>query len=160
MHKKIFILSFCLAFMTLQSCVSWHTLKFETKNQPVQFGPHLLSTTQIDTLGEISGISTHNSEEDTYSKSKHMSITFEGKNEISENVNTTIYKALNDDPGHFIADGQIVIEVKYGISAGSVFLGMLASMITNEDSDIGTYSTESIYYNGIVYKLKSGKKVK
>ena len=155
MFKKLYIFSIVVFFIFIsQSCKSWHTLKFESDTQPIQFGPHLL-TSRIDTLGVISGISTHDFEEDTYSDSEHLSITFEGKDEIKENINTTIYKALYDDPQHFIADGQIVVEVEHGMSLGSVFLGMIASMITDEEPEIGTYSIESIYYNGIVYKIKT-----
>ena len=154
MSKKIFCFAIVsLLFLQLLSCKSWHSLKFETESQPVQFGPHLINI-PLDTLGVISGISTHNYEEETQAGSEHFNITFQGNDEIKENINTTIYSALYDDPQHFIADGQIVVEVEYGISLGSVFLGMIASMITDEEPDIGTYSVESIYYNGIVYKLK------
>jgi len=154
MLKKCFNFCFILSFIfVIYGCKSWHSLKFETESQPIQFGPHLQSI-KLDTLGIISGISTHDFEEDTYSESEHVSIVFEGKDEVRENINTTIYKALYDDPNHFIADGQIVVEVEHGMSLGSVFLGMIASMITDEDPEVGTYSIESIYYNGIVYKIK------
>ena len=155
-NKSYYICFFFSLIVITQSCKSWHSLKFQTENQPIQFGPHL-QTTKMDTLGIISGISTHDFEEDTYSESEHVSIVFEGKDEVRENINTTIYKALYDDPQHFIADGQIVVEVEHGMSLGSIFLGMIASMITDEDPEVGTYSIESIYYNGIVYKLKNKK---
>ena len=155
MRKKMYFLAIlALSFFLLFSCTSWHSLKFETEAQPVQFGPHLLKT-PLDTLGVISGLSTHNVEEDTQAGNEHFNITFEGKDEKKDNINTTIYSALYDDPQHFIADGQIVVEVEYGMSLGSVFLGMFASMITDEEADVGTYSLESIYYNGIVYKIKN-----
>ncbi len=158
MWKNVFIFGFfCTLVCMLHSCKSWHSLNFETNAQPIQLGPHLL-TSEIDTLGIISGISTHDFEEETYSESKHTSIALGGKDDIKENLNKTVYSALGDDPQHFIADGQIVIEVEHGMSFGAVFFGIIASMITDEETDFGTFSTESIYYNGIVYKIKKPKK--
>jgi hypothetical protein len=151
--KLILISTILIVFC---GCTSWHSLKFQTESQPIQFGPHL-QTDKLDTLGVISGISTHDFEEDTYSESPNVSIVFEGKDEVRANINTTIYKALYDDPNHFIADGQIVVEVEHGMSLGSVFMAMIASIITDEDPDVGTYHIESIYYNGIVYKMKAKK---
>ncbi len=160
MCKNIFIFSFfCCLICIIQSCKSWHTLTFQTETQPIQFGPHLLSS-EVDTLGIISGISTHDFEEETYSESEHTSISFGGKDEIKENINTTIYSALQDDPLHFIANGQIVIEIEHGISIGAVLSGIIASMITDEETDFGSFSTESISYNGIVYKINKLKKRK
>ena len=154
MFKTSFYAILIAAFLLLAGCTSWHSLKFETENQPIQFGPHLQNTT-LDTLGVISGISKHDFEEDTYAESEHLSVVFEGKDEVKENITTTIYKALYDDPQHFIADGQVIVEVEHGISMGTIFLGMIAGFLTNEDPDVGTYSIESIYYNGIVYKIKT-----
>jgi len=93
LKKSLFVYFFVSFILILQSCKSWHSLKFETESQPIQFGPHLQSV-KLDTLGIISGISTHDFEEDTYSESEHVSIVFEGKDEVKENINTTIYKAL------------------------------------------------------------------
>jgi hypothetical protein len=155
MLKKILCLPLiALVLLYFQSCTSWHSLKFETEKQPIQFGPHLQNTI-LDTLGVISGISRHNFEEDTFAESEHMSVVFKGKDEVKENITTTIYKALYDDPQHFIADGQVIVEVEHGISMGSIFLGMIASFMTDDDPDVGTYSIESIYYNGIVYKINT-----
>ena len=155
MSKKIICL-FIISSFFISGCTSWHSLRFETESQPIQFGPHLQKT-KLDTLGIISGISTHNYEEETYSEAEHVSIVFEGTDEVNENINTTVYRALYDDLDHFIADGQIIVEVEHGISWGAIFLSMLASKITDEESDVGSYDIESIYYNGIVYKIKSKK---
>jgi hypothetical protein len=157
MWKNVFIFAFfCCLISIFQSCANWHTLKFETDGQPIQFGPHLL-TSEVDTLGIVSGVSTHDFEKETHSESKHTRITVGGKDDIKENITTTIYTALGDDSQHFIADGQIVIEVEHGISFGAVFFGIIASMITDEETDFGTFSTESVSYNGIVYKKKNEK---
>ena len=155
MCKNIFISIFLVfLFSFLQSCASWYTLQFDTVQQPIQFGA-LQIETELDTLGLISGFSEHHFEEGTYAESQHISIVFDGKDEISENLNRTIYSALDDDPAHFIGDGEIIIEVEHGISFGAIFLGMIAGWITDEQAEYGSHSIESIDYNGVVYKLKN-----
>lgn len=155
MSPKFLTLSrVCLILLILGGCKSWHTLEFETRAQPIQFGPHL-TTAQLDTLGIISGFYKQHYEEEVYSESEHVGFGFEGEDYVEESLSTSVYKALNDHPDHFIADGLIKVEVKRGITIWGVLKNFLASAITGAESEGGTYSSEIIQFEGVVY-IKSG----
>ncbi len=157
MNYKTFILcSVCLLMLVVLSCANWHTLKLETKSQPIQFGPHS-STTEIDTLSMVSGYYAHHFEEDTYSESENTRLASTGGDSLGGNLNNIISRALGDDPRHFIADGRVMVEVKRGISVISIFEGILFTLILGGETEFGSYSTEIINYNGVLYKIKQPK---
>ena len=134
----------------ITGCKNWHTLSIDTEYQPVQLGPHL-SAMSVDTLGIVSWYSARETEEDTYSESKHFSVYFEGGEYYDDNLNSSVFAALDDDPDHFIADGYMVIEVSYGITFGSFIKSWIASALTGEESNTASTSKESITQYGIVY---------
>lgn len=144
----------CLLMFFSQGCKNWHSLQFETSNQPIQFGPHH-SSSAMDSLGMVTGYTKYDFEEDTYSATENTVIMFSGDEYLEENLNETIYRALDDHPDHFIADGRIIAEVRYGVTLGAVLAAIFSGMILGPDSEseIGTYSEEHIYYNGMVYKI-------
>lgn len=145
----------CLLMVFTQGCKNWHSLQIETHNQPVQFGAHNIASV-VDTLGTVSAYTKYDVEDETYSASKNIYVEIGGGEYFEENLNETIYRALGDDPDHFISNGQVLVEVKHGISLGAVIAGLFANMLTgpNSESEIGTYSEEHIYYNGVVFKIK------
>ncbi len=142
-------LSLCL--LSITGCKNWHTLSIETEFQPVQLGPHL-SSMSVDTLGIVSWYATRETEEDTYSESRHFSVYFEGGEYYDDNLNSSVFAALDDDPDHFIADGYLVVEVSYGVTFGSLIKSWIASALTGEESNTASTSKESITQYGIVYK--------
>lgn len=156
MNKITFALFFACLFILFQGCKIWHTLEFETESQPIQFGPHNAAS-GVDTLGVISGYYKQYSEDEVYSESDKVSVTLGGDEYIEENLTTTVYKALEDHPEHFIADGLIEVKVKRGITFWGFFRTMIAGAIIGKESEGGEYSTEVIHYTGLVYKIHDGE---
>lgn len=154
--KSIHIGILLLIFTSVQGCKSWHTLEFETRSQPIQFGPHLTSD-PVDTLGIISGYYKQYYEEEVYSESEIVGFSIEGDEYLEESLSSTVYKALDDHPSHFIADGQIEVEVKRGITFWGFLKQVLASTITGEEAEGGDYYAEIIHYTGVVYTLPEEK---
>ncbi|MEX2603733.1 MAG: hypothetical protein WD361_06005 [Gracilimonas sp.] len=140
--------------MVSPGCKNWHSLQIDTENQPVQFGPHL-TTSMFDSLGSVTGYTKYDFVEGSGSETENLYIGFSDREFFEENLNETIYSALNDHPNHFIADGRAVVEVKYGVSFGQVIAAIFTNLIAgpNSETEIGTYSEEHIYYNGMVYKI-------
>lgn len=143
----------CLVMFVPLGCSNWHILRLETAAQPIQFGPHL-SSIGVDTLDIISGSYTHRSEKDTYSKSEHVQILQAGGDSLGGNLDAAFYRALENDPKHFIADGQVMVDVKRGISSSAIFGGIVGMIITGGRSEFGDFSAETINYHGVVYTIK------
>ena len=143
----------CFIFLIFQSC-NWHSLKLHPVSQPVYLGSHIASTT-ADSVGTVSGLCAHEKEDETVSQSRNVTISFGGKDYTKENINSSIRAALQDDPNRFIANGEMVIDIEHGMSFGAILSSILASIITDESSEIGYYTDESIYFRGTVYRLKN-----
>jgi len=143
----------CLFFLIIQSC-NWHTLKLHPVSQPIYLGPQITSS-EVDTVGIISGLCVHEKGEETVSQTRNVTISIGGKDYTKENINSAISTALQNDPNRFIANGQMVIDIEHGISAGAILSSIVATIITSEDSDMGFYTNESIYFRGTVYRLKT-----
>ena len=152
---KTYLIIFTSLILILFSC-NWHSLKLQPVTQPVYLGSQIDSSA-ADSIGIISGLCAHEKEGETVSQSRNVTISFGGKDYTKENINSSITDALQDDPNRFIANGQMVIEIEHGISAGAILSSILATIITSEDSDMGFYTDESIYFRGIVYRLKNQK---
>lgn len=152
MNYKIWLFIFiCLLF---QGCKTWHTLEYETIDQPIQVGPHA-AITNVDTLGVISGYYLFHSEDAVYSEAENIGITLGGDEYIEENITSTIYRSLDDNPDHFIADGVFQVEVEQGMTFWGFLRTVIASSITGEESTGGEFATQTIRHSGVVYKLKS-----
>ncbi|MFN2374880.1 MAG: hypothetical protein ABR545_13815 [Cyclonatronaceae bacterium] len=151
MNKITIALFFVCLFILFQGCTTWHALEYETEFQPIQFGPHNASF-GVDTLGVISGYYKQYSEDEVFSESENVSVALGGDEYIEENLSSTVYKALEDHPDHFIADGHVEVKVKRGITFWGFLKIMIAGLITNEESQGGEYSTEVIQFTGIVYR--------
>ena len=136
-------------------CKTWLTLEHETNGRPIQIGPHR-TTAELDTLGIIAGYTEHESVDDSYSESEHISITFSGGDYYESDLDSTIYQSLRDNPNHFIADSEYHVEVKYGVSFGSFLASMIAGLITGEESTAGNFTYKNIKQYGIVYRYKRG----
>lgn len=158
MNKITFALLFACLFILLQGCKTWYALEYETESQPIQFGPHI-ATSKIDTLGLISGYFKQYSEEEVYSGSENVSVILGGNEYFEENLSATVYKALDDNPNHFIADGFIEVRVERGITFFGFLKNLIAGAITSEESAGGDYSTEIIHYIGVVYKINDGEHI-
>lgn len=154
MNKRIPILFLFCMLIVFSGCKTWHTLEFDTESQPIQFGPHQTSS-QIDTLGIISGFYKQHSEDAVYSESgsRNVSVTMGGDEYLEENLSATIYAALDDHPDHFIADGLVEVKIKRGITFWGFLKTMIAGAITGGESEGGEYSTETIHYTGVVYSI-------
>ncbi len=150
---SLFIIT-CLFGLLVQGCKTWHTLEYESANQPIQIGPHLASN-PVDTLGVISGYYLFHSEDAVYSEAENIGVTLGGDEYIEENITTTIYRSLDDNPGHFIADGVFQVEVEQGMTFWGFLRTMIASSITGEESTGGEFSTQTIRHSGVVYKVNS-----
>jgi len=148
----------CFFLLIFQSC-NWHSLKLHPVSQPVYLGSQIDSSV-ADSVGIVSGLCVHEKEGETVSQSRNVSISFGGKDYTKENINSTISTALQDDPNRFIANGEMVIDIEHGMSVGAILSSILASIITDESSEIGFYTDESIYFRGTVYKLKNQKNQK
>lgn len=154
MIKKHFLIATFLGlFLIFMGCKSWHNLALETTDQPIQLGS-LHFPSHFDSLGTVSGYYTYDIVEDTYSDSDNISITFTGGEYMDENITYTLYRELDENPNHFIADSKFVVEVKTGISFGAILASFIGSAITGNESTIGSYSTEKIQINGVVYKVR------
>lgn len=149
--KNTIFLLLVLILIGSTACKNWHTLSIETEFQPVQLGPHLTSAS-VDTLGIVSWYYSRETEDDTYAESEHFSVYFEGGEYYDDNLNSTVFAALDDDPDHFIADGYMIVEVSYGITFGSFIKSWIASALTGEESNTASTSKESVTQYGIVYK--------
>lgn len=75
---------------------------------------------------------------------------------MEENLSYTVYRALEDNPDHFIADGFIEIKVKQGVTFWGFLRNVIAGAITGEETNGGGYSTETIRYIGVVYNIHEG----
>jgi hypothetical protein len=155
---------FCFIFLIVQSC-NWHSLQLQPVSQPIYLGPQITSfgetdSSAIDSIGLISGICMHQKEKETVSQSENITIALGGKDYTKENINSSIKTALQDDPNRFIANGQMLVEIEYGISVGAVLSFILAEIITNGESELGYYTNESIYFLGTVYRIKDQKNIK
>lgn len=157
MPYKLSIFWVLFLFITVfPGCKNWHTLQLETQDQPVQFGAYSIASA-VDTLGTVTAFTKYDVQDETYSASENVYVEIGGGEYFEENLKQTIYQALEYDPKNFIANGQVVVEVKHGISLGAVLAGLFANMLTgpNSESEVGTYSEEHIYYHGVVYKIKA-----
>ncbi|HET8865761.1 MAG TPA: hypothetical protein VFM80_08675 [Gracilimonas sp.] len=155
MNKTTFPLFFACLCILLQGCQTWYALEYKTESQPIQFGPHIAAS-KVDTLGLISGYFKQYSEEEVYSESENLSITLGGEDYMEENLSYTVYRALEDNPEHFIADGFIEIKVKQGVTFWGFLRNVIAGAITGEETNGGGYSTETIRYIGVVYNIHEG----
>ncbi|WP_421775034.1 hypothetical protein [Gracilimonas sp.] len=154
MNNRInFLITALLLSLLFQGCKTWHTLEYETINQPIQVGPHAASNL-VDTLGVISGYYLFHSEDAVYSEGENIGVTLGGDEYIEENITATIYRSLDDNPDHFIADGVFQVEVKQGMTFWGFLRTIIASSITGEESSGGEFSTQTIRHSGVVYKLK------
>lgn len=147
-YFNLFILLFLL--FLCNGCKSWHTLEFETSAQPIQFGPHITSSS-VDTLGIISGYYKQHFEDEVYSESDVFSFSFDGEDYLEETLSNSVYKALNDHPDHFISDGIVEIEVRRGVTFWGFLKNLIAGTLTGNESVGGDFYTETIRYTGIVY---------
>lgn len=152
MNKITFALFFACIFILFQGCKTWHTLEYVIESQPIQFGPHHAAS-GVDTLGVISGYFKQYSEDEVYSESDNVNVILSGDEYFEENLYATVYKALEDHSGHFIADGQIEVTVQRGITFWSFLKMMIAGAITGEESYGGEFSSEIIQHTGVVYKI-------
>jgi hypothetical protein len=146
------LITACLLFLLFQGCKTWHTLEYQTANQPIQMGPHL-SSEAPDTLGVISGYYLFHSEGAVYSEAENIAVTLGGDEYVEENITTTIYRSLDDNPDHFIADGAFQVEVEQGMTFWGFLRTVIAGAITGGESTGGEFSTQTIRHSGIVYKI-------
>jgi len=145
---------FFIAIIVCLSSCTWHSMYLDPVSQPIYFGTSF-DPSAVDSLGIISGLSVHEEEGESITQTRNVTFSFGGKDYTTENINSAISTALQVDPNRFIANGQIVVEIEHGISTGAIFSSILATIITEEDSELGHYTDESIYFRGIVYKLKN-----
>ena len=153
--KNLYFHFICFLFLIFQSC-NWHSLKIHPVPQPILIGSQIDSLA-ADSVGIISGLCTHEKEGETVSQTRNVTISFGGKDYTKENINSSIRTALQDDPNRFIANGEMVVDIEHGISAGAILSSILATIITTEGSEMGFYTDESIYFQGTVYRLKNNK---
>lgn len=151
-NKSIHIFYTCLFCLLFQGCKTWHTLEYETNKQPIQLGPHHTAL-KVDTLGVVTGYYRLHSEDDVYSESDNVSVTLGGDEYIEENISTTIYRSLDDNPDHFIADGVFRVEVEQGITFWGFMKTVIAGALTGGDSSGGEFSTQTIRHSGVIYKI-------
>lgn len=149
-YKYLYFLFLLVLLMNVQGCTTWHTLEFETKAQPIQFGP-LITPLDVDTLGLVSGIYTQYYEEEIYSENEHIGLSIDGEEYWEESLSYSVYKALNDHPDHYIAESFVEIRVERGITFWAVIKNFILSAITGAESEGGDYTYESIRFNGVVY---------
>ncbi|WP_428236444.1 hypothetical protein [Gracilimonas sp.] len=153
MNNKInLLITACLFGLLFTGCKTWHTLEYETSNQPIQMGSHS-STVPLDTLGVISGYYRFHSEDAVYSEAENIAVTLGGDEYVEENITTTIYRSLDDNPDHFIADGVFRVEVEQGMTFWGFLRTVIAGAITGGESTGGEFSTQTIRHSGVVYKI-------
>jgi hypothetical protein len=136
------------------ACKTYDTsLGYVTYNQPIQFGsvPEVL---EVDTLGIVEGFVEYEFEEDTYSANHHTTISISGGEYADDNLDSTIYRALDVHPANFIANAEVEVGVEYGIKPAAFIFGTLASMITGGEMSVGSYTKKSFMYYGVVFKPK------
>ena len=153
MNKKIALI-ICASLICFLGggCKTWHTLEYESNNQPILLGPYI-TTSQVDTMGIVDGYFRLHSEDEVYSESDNVSVTLGGEEYIEESLSLTIYQALDDHPDHFIADGVLQVEVEQGITFWGFLKTVIAGAITGEESSGGEFSTQTIRHSGVVYKI-------
>lgn len=147
------LITACLFGLLFTGCKTWHTLEYETDNQPIQIGSHS-SSVPLDTLGVISGYYRFHSEDAVYSEAENIAVTLGGDEYVEENITTTIYRSMDDNPDHFIADGVFQIEVEQGMTFWGFLKTVIAGAITGKESTGGEFATQTIRHSGVVYKLK------
>lgn len=140
-----------MLYAVFAGCKNWHTLHFESVSQPIQFGNHH-TTGGIDTLRTISGLYDYRFSEGYHSESENTRI-IRGPSEDIENDFTEIFRALDEHPDHFIADGTVTVEVETSIPIFTFIGSYIASFITGEKSTMGPTNNETIYYDGVLYKI-------
>ena len=156
MNRNALLLIFAgVCLLVSSGCKNWFTLEYQVDNRPIQMGPHQ-SAAEVDTLGLIGGFTEHESVEDTYSESDNVSITFSGGDYYESDIDSTIYQSLRDNPNHFIADGEFLVEVEYGVTFGAFLASVVAGWFTDEESTAGSFTRKRITQYGIVYRYKKG----
>lgn len=151
LREQSLIIMFIAAILFTGGCShSLFILELSTDSQPIQMGPHTAAA-PLDTLGIISGSSTHDfREETTYGAETDV---------IKEDINSTVYGALDDNPAHFIADSHIILEVEQGLSVFQMLIeAVFSSIFGDNNNEWIIYSREIIEFNGIVYKYTEQEK--
>jgi len=159
---KYFILTLGI-WVLLQGCSSWFTIQLPPTLQPVYFGSGITPDTSadeisIETLSDFRCKCVHEAEEGSYSEGEHVSIELGGYDQIQDNIYSSLSEAFEDDSARFIADIQVEIGVRTGISLSNVIAAVLSSMITDNESNMGSYQTEFFKLSGTVYRIKDDEK--
>ncbi len=159
---KYFILTLSI-WVLLQGCASWYTIQLPPTLQPVYLGSGITPDTSyeeifIETLSDFQCKCVHETEEGSYSESEHVSIELGGYDQVRDNIYSNLCEAFEDDSARFIADIQVEIGIRTGISLSNVFMAILASMITDNESNMGSYQTEFFKLSGIVYRINDDEK--
>lgn len=147
----------------LQSCASWNTLQLTPSTQPIFLGYKIspdssTETAPLEVIKDFQCKFVHESEEGSYSEGRHVSVELGGFDQTEDNIYSRLSEAFEDDTARFIADVQVEIGVRTGISFSNVISSILASLITDNESNIGSYQTEFFNISGTVYRIKGNEK--
>lgn len=161
--KQITILCSLGILILIQCCAPWNTLSLNQTTQPILLGTKIspdssTTTTRLELISDFKCEFTHESEESSYSESEHISVELGGYDQIQENIYLKLSEAFEEDTTRFIADVRIELGVRTGISFFNVISAILASLITDNESNIGSYQSEFFNISGVVYRIKSNEK--
>lgn len=163
MLKKKQLIYIMGIWIVLQSCASWNTLQLNSSTQPILLGSKISADSGfnaecIERIEDFSCEFRHEVEEGSYSESEHISVELGGYEQILDNTCDMLNEAFVDDTLRFIADVQIEIEVGTGISLSNVLAAFLASLITDNESSMGSYQNESFKISGMIYRKMNNEK--
>jgi hypothetical protein len=158
--SKLFIIFLCVMFCSDTGCtVHTHVLDLRRFEQPIQMGA--LNIAQTDSQSQhiasyqtISGNLIHEIDEGATSSDENSSLKIGGGEYAQKTLFSEIESTLQNHPDRFIADLQMSVEVKHGISVGTFFASFLSSLITDDDSEIGQFTTEKFYFSGKTYEIE------
>lgn len=158
-NKKTLIAFIIVAFALFPGCTSWKPLSLPSSIQPVYLGQKItsastVSSSSVEPVENFKCGLLYEIEESIYSEGEHISVELGGYNEVKDNMATRLNAVLHNDSLRFIADIRVKLEVRTGISVSSVLSAILASWITDNDSNAGFYNSESFQLVGKVYRKK------
>ena len=142
----------CPLLLATQGCKTWHTLEFQSPDQPIQLSPGALSMIQ-ESLGYIDGYYTHLDEGDIRTEGENWTLRIGGRNRVVEDIHYEVYTALDADRRNTVMDGEVTLSAETGISPYSVVMAAISRLITGKSARMSSYDEAHIYFNGQVYSV-------